>query len=665
MDKHEKLDETIEKMREASAAAGAATPPPDWGKLEQNVILRLVRQVKIGRLLVLALGTFIIGGIALLVCWRLFIPDIEHRKGEDEIVKWRVGQVQISQLPKTTSNKKKHEPSQYFLQDIVEPLSYQGCKFEIIKPSKPVLGSSYLAIIYREKEVYYFVLKEGGPPNGLCKEGVTIQGGEAHAARSFKDICRKMIAHKIWPVSLWRLYPAVKQISEGNFQLIAPGPFTGLATASKLYYGGESVYSLHASTWGNAFGFFSTDASLWPDRFVVADYEDGMALEGNKSGFIAYENVRHWGSGTLDYLAGCKEVLLWSELILPLSPDKLSSDFTLKLKQDFDVLLPQAPSLMKRASMQEIQTMLKPWLYNGREPTSEKKRNQFPRRDVAEVNGVVSGVQFSNPDEGELQLSRGRISIKFFSSFTKIGTAVDVLVDGKSRLKFEVRHEKPYPILNSTFDTKTEKLLSEAESIAKVVLAQPSASWPANTVPEPYLRSWLNAVVERKIVLHTEDYEVFAKSYVRWEGNDAYLLMRFGHQMAEDIELEIGNDGFTLHLQSSGSLLRYKADKLELMQAEGNSNEVLTQRERERLQAYIDSLRAYSKGEWVKPTPEMPSPWQGEPRATIPSETSTGIEKLAKFLENPKLPQAKRVKAVPAIEWGYDSMTKLEIAIAH
>ena len=45
MDKHEKLDEALEKMREENAANNAAAPPPDWAKLEQNVILRLVRQI--------------------------------------------------------------------------------------------------------------------------------------------------------------------------------------------------------------------------------------------------------------------------------------------------------------------------------------------------------------------------------------------------------------------------------------------------------------------------------------------------------------------------------------------------------------------------------------------------------------------------------------------
>lgn len=658
MDKHEKLDEALEKMREENAANNAATPPPDWGKLEQNVILRLVRQVKARRVVIIALTTILVSGIAVLVAWKLFIPKMESAR----VAVWHLGQVEVSEV-KPKEDKEDAEPYYSF---VTNGYHHEGENdyFALKKLKEPIDGCDYIAEVYDEQDSYYFLVGKGEPPDRFYD--VVGQRADKASGISYamKGVANEARAYKFWPAPLWKLYPTVKLISEGKYEMVSPGPYRGFLRGSKLCYGNQYVYSLRVANWNNTFEAASIEGSYWPDKYVISTIGSYMVLEGDGAGYRLYEDARFWGKYPKERLVGIKESIWSTKELLGYSIEPASPELVSLISRAENIVVLQGPEYLKSGDGQALRRMTKPWFWEGWDDEKVKAIKGSLRYGPAKLPGKAGDVEFSKPEKEELQLQRGNYSLTFpLSSGQKsVGTTVDFTVKGEKELSFDVRHLDPFPVLTRKFDAKTEKSLSEAASIAKGVLAVPSASWPKTTIPEIFLKNWLTAIAERRIVYHEEDYDIFVYSVLKWEGDSAELVMNLGSYKTQDLNVKFGKDVFSVYLVSSGSIITSISGKLEAMQAEGNSNPVMTERDKERLSACAKSLLAYPEHKRAKPTPESDSYGEGNLAVVLPSSIFGGIKMLDEFLKNPVLPEVKKVAELPPADWSWEAMQKLERA---
>ena len=663
MDKHEKLDEALEKMREENAANSAAAPPPDWAKLEQNVILRLVRQVKARRVVIIALSTIIVCGIAYFALMKLLFPDMWERNEETNILlpRWHVGEITVSRF-ETQSLIDKTKHIRYGLID-ERPWGSGEYDISILRLGKPLLGSRYIALVMTKGRSYYFIPSTGAQENSLAGSGAARES--TYVYKAMLDLTKRMRKDRVWPIQLWPLYPTVRQLSEGKFTVFTGQPLNCFIRLSKLHYGDKSVYTLHSSVMNEGNHFASSTASIWPDRYVIAGVGDHPLMAGDKAGYDVYEDVLRWGGDTKDDLDKLAVSLNFAIKAMPIMEGFSDADFLKQLKAFSDATYPKPPSVIKLADMDELRAMLKPWLWEGWVPGTKQIKEGLDFQKPGTNFGDIDGINFSRPEKGGLQITRGSIGIRFGSGSATVGTSATLVVNGKDALKLDVRHIKPYPLLEKRFDTNTEKLLSDAAELAGEVLAKPNSSWPKSSVPKPYLENWLKEIADRRVVLRIDSPGLIVYSFTKWESNQTEMLFNIMPAIDKQtsFELLVRTDGFSINFPPAESILTSTAGALELVQAEGNKNPVLTATELRQLKGCLGLLVEY-----LEPKAEL-SPAGAEDklkfklRDGIPENLLPGIEALAAFLEKPELPEAKRVAQPPKLEWGMDTYEAIREAL--
>lgn len=650
MDKREQLEETCNKLREEHEAPA---PKPEWGKVEQKLILRLMRQVKARRLINIILLVILIFALAYAALLTFTYPSIwVPRKGQTNLVpRWNVGGISVVRLDGVSIGGKK--PNVRYMLDEGLPSGYS---FSIVQMAEPIMGSRFIAYVYNEDFSCSYLIKSGLEQNYLIGEGQS--GNPAFATKMLMNLVSKMKKDRAWPIALWPVYPAVKQLNEGSFILIANEPYNGYVRASKLYYGAESAISMHLYSSHNNF-YTIADATLWPDHFAIAGQGQRPLIAGNPVGYTVYEDETRWGDKVRDELQKLEIGLNFAKEALPFAEGELPAGLLQELDEVTQVTYPKKPLAIKLITYQDMRLMLKPWSWEGWTPEMDERQKELQRDKATFVPVVIAGVKFEQPNNGALQLSRGKTALSFRSSSERVGTIVKVSVDGELELSFDVRHEKPYPVLQKRFDARTEHLLAESASIAKAILSASESSWPNGTVPKPYITSWLSAIESRRIVLREEERKVEIETFLRWEGKGVEMTLGIGQGTPPDIELMLKPDGFTVFFAKEECLLDNTGDSLEITQAESNNVPVLTPSHMRRLR---ECLKLLSEQSGQLPSEIMPGKTQ--PRLLrlkpeIPEPIQTGAQKLADFLDSPALPDITKVEKLQPPVWRSETYWEL------
>ena len=642
MRKKDKLNGMIDEMRDLHENRGGE---PDKNRMEQSVIRRLVSGIRIRRIIIALLVVFIVAALIAGVYWKFFRPY----KVRDNGVTWKIGDIEVTTtVPDDEDETRKisHWVGYY------DPLLRESSSFRIVEPYESIEGSAFIVDVNIDDD-RYLLFPGTEKPRNMC---FNVLGSQAKATREIDALAKEMLSVKLWPAPLWRLRPVVKLLKDRKYGLISPGPYSGLSDASKLYYGDESVYTLRGVTWGS--DFCTVNLTAWQDHFVVQPFiSSQFTLLGNESGYTAYQTEKHWGSYVNKDIVLSKKSLWMHSQFLELSQRSVSPDFSRSLSEVVDALWEHGPDSLQSASLNEQRMMLRPWYEEGWEPEMEVRRNEYRNTRPDLIPCTIGGVDVSRPSWPEryrMRLGRGETSLNIESNYTSVGTYVDVKVNDEDKLKFYIRHEKPYPVLETTFDEETEALLTEAADIASAVLAEPESAWPEGKVPEPYLESWLGAIASRRIVLETESHRTFVNSEVHWQGDDVAMVVNFGEYDDIDMDVLFRSDGFELLLKSSKSLLTSKPDRgLFLHRAPGGREEVLTTREIERLHSLVAALDAIQEYEVARVSPQSEASKEGDLDHVVPEGVLPGIEELRRFLANPEVPPVKTFTELPGIDWDY------------
>ncbi len=641
MQKNDELNGMIDEMRDLHENRGGE---PDKNRMEQSVIRRLVSGIRIGRIIIALLVVFIAAALIAGVYWKFFRPY----RVIDNGVTWKIGDIEVTTtVPDDEDETRKisHWVGYY------DPLLRESSSFRIVEPYESIEGSAFIVDVNIDDD-RYLLFPDTEKPRNMC---FSVYGSQAKATREIDALAKKMLSVKLWPVPLWKLRPVVKLLKDRKYGLISPGPYSCYITATKKHFGNEYVYTLRGLDWGAA---YLVNLTIWPDHFAIQPSTSGQfTLLGDESGYTAYQQEKYWGSNVKEKIVRSKKTLWMHPYFLELSPCRVSPDFSRSLSEVVDVLWQHGPDSLQSASLNEQRMMIKPWYWEGYEPEMEVRRNEYRNTRPDLIPCTIGGVDVSRPSRPEryvMRLGRGETSLNINSNYTSVGTYVDVKVNDEDRLKFYIRHEKPYPVLETTFDEETEALLTEAADIASAVLAEPASAWPEGRVPEPYLESWLGAIASRRIVLETESHRTFVNSEVHWQGDDVAMAVSFGEYDDIDMDVLFRSDGFELLLKSSKSLLTSKPDRgLFLHRAPGGREEVLTTREIERLHSLVAALDAIQEYEVARVSPQSEASKEGDLDNVVPEGVLPGIEELRRFLANPEVPPVKTFTELPGIDWDY------------
>jgi|GEM_PF-2739527 len=642
MKNNDELNGTINEMRSAHENRSGA---PDKNRMEQSVIRRLVSGIRIGRIIIALLIVFIAVALVAGVYWKFFRPY----KVRDNGVTWKVGDIEVTTTVPDDEDETRsisHWVSYY------DRLLRESSSFRIVEPYESIEGSAYIVDV-NVGDDRYLLFPGTEKPRNMC---FSVLGSQTRATREIDALAKKMLSVKLWPAPLWKLRPVVKLLKDRKYSLISPGPYSGLSDASKLYYGDEYVYTLSGVTWGS--GFCTVNLTTWADRYAIQPFiSSQFTLLGDGSGYTAYQQDKYWGSNVKETIIRSKKSLWMHSHFFELSPRSVSPELSRRLSETVDVLWEHGPEGLHRAGLQEQRMMIKPWYWEGYEPEMEVRRNEYRNIRPDLIPCTVGGIDVSRPERYVMRLGRGETSLNIKSNYTSVGTYVDVKVGGEDKLQFYIRHEKPYPLLETTFDNETEALLAEAANIARAVLNEPASAWPEDRVPEPYLESWLGAIASRRIVLETESHRTFVNSEIHWQGDDVAMAVSFGEFRDVDVEVLLRSDGFELLLNSSKSLLTSKPDRgLFLHRAPGGREEVLTMREIERLHSLVAALDAIQEYEVARISPQFEASKEGNLDHVVPEGVLPGIDELRRFLANPEVPPVETFTELPELNWDYDSV---------
>jgi hypothetical protein len=652
MDKHEKLDETLEKMREESAAASAATPPPDWGRLEQNVILRLVRQVKARRVVIIALSTILLCGLTLVAYGKLFYPShlLEGR------VSWDVGNTEVEvEYPQKKEDSR--WVARYYLYDTrLEPIFSRGFTLTLLRST--TYGShAFFTVRDNSNQECYIIPDAKFPVNRASRNADYTKGISARSIEDFRALAAEMLETKVWPVPLRKIAPAIRQLHEGKYIVITSGPMAGQTEASKLNVGNQNIHTFlcFGDADGSARGYFS----LWPEHFAAGAIPSmEFVLSGGNAQYQAYQEFSAWGHASDEQTVRIKKALWLGKYFLPMSTTEVSADLNDQLTKTVNTLWAAGPESLQAASRNNLLMMLKPWYWDSPEPNNVVKPGEKSASRSKVIPCNIGGVGISKPMGYRLKLEQNNIALWIKDAYGGEGTPVQVNLNEDIKLRFYLRESKPFPRLATVESENTEKLLATVSDMAKAVLAQPSSAWPEGKIPDPNLKTWLTAIVARELVLEAEYHRVRTYSEITWEGDGAALAISFGETNKPDIEVRFEPDKFTLHLVSSNVLLTSENGKAELLQAPGGRREALSAREMERLKACINALDALRAYEPIRVSPEANVLPEGKLAQGVPSSVLSGIDELRRFLANPVLPDTKQVSELPKIEWGYEDLKK-------
>ena len=640
MKENDELNNTIGKMRDVHENRNSA---PDKSQMEQSVIRRLVSGIRLGRIIIALLVLFIAAALVAGAYWKFFRPaDIRDGK-----VTWNVGSVEVTRY---IPDDKIENPPVYYLVSYHDPLLHEGSYFHIIECDEPLEGCRYVARAIEDDGCYFFFPADENVPN----DHFNIQGTRTKLMYKISGVTEKMLSFKLWPAPLWKLRPAIEKLNACKYRRISPGPYSGHITAAKQYFGKEYVYTLLGLDWGMP---YKVNLTIWPDHFALQPSIDSrFTLLGDESGYTAYQQDKCWGSNVKETIILSKKTLWMHSRFLALSPRSVSPEFSRSLSEVVGVLWEHGPDSLQSASLNEQRMMLKPWFWEGYDPEMEVRRNEYRNTRPDLIPCTIGGVEISKPKGRSMKLARGDTSLNIKSNYTSVGTYVDVQVNDEDKLKFYIRHEKSYPLLETTFDDDTEALLAEAANIASAVLAEPESAWPEGRVPEPYLESWLGAIASRGIVLQTESHLVFVHTEIHWEGSEPAMALSFGEYKYPDIDLLLEPRGFQLHLKASGSLLACDSGKAKLLRVPGGREDALTTREIERLEACVAALDALMDYKPASVSPRAEFSNEGMLVHKLPSQVLPGIEELRLFLADPKLPSAETVTELPELNWDYDAV---------
>ncbi len=633
MKKDDEVNGVIGKMREEHANRSGG---PDRARMEESVVRRLVAGVRVGRIVIALLAVFILVGLAAAVYWKFFRPS----ESSGDSVVWRLGTCEVTVYPTDDTGKTEYNIGYY------DSLLHEGSSFWLYELPEPLGGSRWVAVDINDNESYWLLPSSETPPYS----SMNVCGNQNDTWRVINGLTEKMLPVKLWPVPLWKLRPVVAQLGKEKYTLISPGPFSGFTTISKLYFADEEVYTLRGASYGN--NVCTVNLTLWPDHFSLQpSISNQFTMLGNTGGYTTYQTERSWGSG-VDWNLIVPKKSLWMHLhFLGLAKEQVPPEFSQWLAGVVDTLWQHGPERLEPASQMEQRMMIRPWFWEGYDPESERRRNEYRNTRPKFIPAIVGGVEVSKPEHYDMGLARGDTSLNIKSNYTSVGTYVDVQVNGENKVKFYIRHEKPYPVLKTRFDPETEKLLADAASIARAVLAEPASSWPNGVIPEPYLECWLGAIASREIVLEREAQRSMVSTEIEWVGDDVGLIINSGDYKAMDLDLRIATDGFALNLGDSGSLITSKDGQLSVLQAPGGRQVVLTERECERLRACVQALDALQEYTTAKVSPKSDYSPEGLLEHKVPEGVKLGIEALRHFLADPKLPPAEEVAALPPIGW--------------
>jgi hypothetical protein len=670
MDKHEKLDEALEKMREESAAASAATPPPDWGKLEQNVILRLVRQVKARRVVITVLAVIVVLVSLYLGAIKMLFPEAFEKKKEVEglIPRWHVGDITVTRHEMISLLEDRKVVGAVYGIDDGLPQGNISLDFSIVKLNKPVAGTSLIATVHTDDCIYYFLLKGDASKNLLAGAGFPLQ--DTYAVDELVKLGKQMRKAWAWPIPTWPIYPAVKLICEGKFVLIAWGSPNGNLYSKKLFYGKDSVLSLQAYAFTHEYNVNGTShISIWPDRYVVCGLGEKPLMVGDQNGYTVYQGVNRWGADTYNELRGISLGMQYAAQAMAVAPDEYSEDEIARLNEIVNVTFPNTPREIRFLDMNVMKAMVEPWRWKGWTPETKQPKEEMKPKNAGQSYGEVDGISFTAPKPGEyggLRISKENTGLLFGMGLGRVGEAATLVIGDEEAVKVDVRNVEPYPPLEIRFDAKTEEHIATMEALAREVLAKPSVSWPANTVSKESLSSWLTQIADRRFLLRESEVSTTLRSFLRWEGDKCELLLAIGTSQdnAKDFELAVGMDGFSLLLPQSQCLINSKAGIVDAAQAEGNMNPVLTATELRQLKGCLGLLVDY-----LEPKAEL-SPVGAEDqlkfklKESIPSRLMPGIEALAEFLQKPELPTPKKVAQPLKLDWDLDTYEGIRKAVS-
>ncbi len=647
MQKNDELNGIIDEMRNTHENRSR---PPDKNRMEQSVIRRLVSGIRLGRMIIALLVVFIAAALVAGVYWKFFRPT----DAKDGKVTWNVGSVEVTRY---IPDGEMENPPVYYLVSYHDRLLHEGSFFHIIECEEPLEGCRYIARAIDDDGCYFFFPADENVPNehfNVPNEHFNVHGMHTLPMYKISSAAEKMLAVKLWPAPLWKLRPVIEKLNAYRYRRTSPGPYSCYITATKKHFGNEYVHTLRGLDWGAA---YMVNLTVWPDHFAIQPSTSGQfTLLGDESGYTAYQQEKYWGSNVKETIIRSKKSLWMHSQFLALSPRSVSPELSRSLSGVVDVLWQYGPGSLQSASLNEQEMMLRPWYEEGRTPGMEKRRNEYRNTRPDLIPCTIGGVEISKPKGRSMKLARSDTALYVESNYTSVGTYVDLQVNEEDKLKFYIRHEKPYPVLETTFDEETEALLAEAADIASAVLGEPASAWPEGKVPEPYLESWLSAIASRRIVLQTESHLVFVYSEIHWEGSEPAMAMSFGEYKYPDIDLLLEPRGFQLHLKTSGSLLACESGKMKLLQAPGGREEVLSVRELERLKACVAALDALKDYSPARVSPRSEFSYEGALGQKLLPRILPGIEELRLFLADPMLPPAETVTELPKLTWDYDAV---------